>query len=271
VGSLIAGGLVTLAGPTEGGGGAFSGYGIAALAGALAAIGYLIAVAVLVDEGDRPARASERPAPVRQQVAEIFATARTELMESVAVRVVVITGIALGMSFTAVELLWQPHLADLLSDPDTHGVTFGALAAGSMFAAAAGAAVSPRLKRGVGLRSGYVFTLVLGAVCVALLGAPDSVAMFIPIYLVAYLSMGLADPLHFELLNDAVGATARATLISAEALATQGGALVANLAVGALASSQGTAFVWALAGTLLAITTLAVAVPLYRTARTARA
>jgi MFS family permease len=192
-------------------------------------------------------------------------------MSSVAVRVVVITGIALGMSFTAVELLWQPHLADLLSDPDTHGVAFGALAAGSMFAAAAGAAVSPRLRRGVGLRSGYVFALVLGAVCVTLLGAPDSVAMFVPIYLVAYLSMGLADPLHFELLNDAVGATARATLISAEALATQGGALVANLAVGALASSQGTAFVWALAGTLLTITTLAVAVPLYRTARTARA
>jgi MFS family permease len=271
VGSLIAGGLVTLAGPAEGGGGAFSGYGIAALAGALAAIGYLIAVAVLVDEGDRPARASERPAPVRQQVAEIFATARSELIESVAVRVVVITGVALGMSFTAVELLWQPRLADLLSDPDTHGVAFGALAAGSMFAAAAGAAVSPRLRQSVGLRSGYVFALVLGALCVALLGAPDSVATFVPLYLVAYLSMGLADPLHFELLNDAVGATARATLISAEALATQGGALVANLAVGALASSQGTAFVWALAGTLLAITTLAVAVPLYRTARTARA
>ena len=271
VGSLIAGGLVTLAGPTEGGGGAFSGYGIAALAGALAAIGYLIAVAALVDEGDRAARRPGRPAPVRQQVAEIFATARDELMGSVAVRVVVVTGIALGMSFTAVELLWQPHLADLLSDPDTHGLAFGALGAGSMFAAAAGAALSPRLRGRVGLRSGYVVALVVGAVCVALLGAPDSVALFAPIYLVAYLSLGVADPLHFELLNDAVGATARATLISAEALATQAGALVANLAVGALASSNGTAFVWALAGTLLAITTLAVAVPLYRTVRTARA
>jgi MFS family permease len=271
VGSLIAGGLVTLAGPADGGGGAFSGYGIAALAGALAAIGYLIAVAALVDEGDRRARAPERPAPVRRRVAEIFATARDELMSSVAVRVVVVTGVALGMSFTAVELLWQPHLADLLSDPDTHGVAFGALAAGSMFAAAAGAAASPRLRRGVGLRSGYLLALLLGALSVALLGAPDSVAMFIPIYLVAYLSLGLADPLHFELLNDAVGATARATLISAEALATQGGALAANLAVGALASSEGSTFVWALAGALLTLTTLAVAVPLYRTPRTARA
>ena len=118
VGSLIGGGLVTLAGPAHAGGGAFSGYGIAALAGALAAIGYLIAVAVLVDEGDRRTRAPGRPTG-RRQVAEIVATARDEFMGSVAVRVVVVTGVALGMSFTAVELLWQPHLADLLSEPDT--------------------------------------------------------------------------------------------------------------------------------------------------------
>ena len=271
VGSILAGGLVSLAGPAQGGGGAFSGYGIAALAGALAAVGYLVAVALLVDGGDRRARAPGRPVPVRKRVAEIFATARDELMASVAVRVVFVTGLALGMTFTAVELLWQPHLAGLLTDPDTHGVAFGALAAASMFAAAVGAAVSPRLKRRAGLRSGYLLALVVGAVCVALMGAPETVAMFVPLYLVAYLTMGLADPLHYELLNDAVGPTARATLISGEALATQGGALVANLAVGVLASNHGAAFVWALAGTFLTLTTLAVAVPLYRTARTARA
>jgi MFS family permease len=271
VGSLIAGGLVTLAGPAHGGGGAFSGYGIAALAGALAAVGYLIAIAVLVDEGDRRARAPGRVAPVRQRVADIFATARAEFTGSVTVRIVVVTGVAIGVSFTAVELLWQPHLADLISDRDTHGVAFGALAAGSMLAAAVGAWLSPRLKRRAGLRPGYLLALGLGGLSVSVLGAPAAVAMFVPLYLLAYLSIGLTDPLHFELLNDAVGPTARATLISAEALATQGGALVANLAVGALASTQGTAFVWALAGTLLTVTTLAVAVPLYRTARTAAA
>jgi MFS family permease len=208
---------------------------------------------------------------VRRQVAHIFATARDEFTGSVTVRVVVVTGIALGMSFTAVELLWQPHLADLISDRDTHGVAFGALAAGSMLLAAVGAWLSPRVRSRAGLRSGYLLALLLGAVCVVLLGVPATVALFVPLYLIAYLSLGLIDPLHFELLNDAVGATARATLISAEALATQGGALVANLAVGALAAAHGTAFVWAIAGTLLTFTTLAVAVPLYRTARTAAA
>src|SRR4051794_8925207 len=193
VGSLIAGGLVTLAGPAHGGGGAFSGYGIAAIAGALAAVAYLVAVAVLVDEDDRSARAQERPAPVRQRVREIVSTARHEFMSSVAVRVVVVTGVAIGTSYTSVELLWQPHLADLLSDPDTRGVAFGALAAASMFVAAAGSALSPRLRRGAGLRAGYLLALSLGAVSVALLGLPATVAVFIPLYLLAYLSLGLTD------------------------------------------------------------------------------
>ena len=51
-------------------------------------------------------------------------------MGSVVVRVVVVTAVALGMSFTAVELLWQPRLADLLNNSKAHGVAFGALAAG---------------------------------------------------------------------------------------------------------------------------------------------
>ena len=142
------------------------------------------------------------------------------------------------MSFTAVELLWQPHLADLLSDPEHPRCGIRRARRRRRCSPRPWAAVSPRLRRSAGLRSGYLLALTLGALSVTLLGAPASVAMFILLYLLAYLSMGLADPMHFELLNDSVGPTARATLISAEALATQAGALVANLAVGALASSR---------------------------------
>jgi hypothetical protein len=83
--------------------------------------------------------------------------------------------------------------------------------------------------------------------------------------------MGINEPMHYELLNDAVGPTARATLLSAEALALQGGALVANLAVGALASAHGAPLVWLVAGVLLGVTVLAVARSLYRAPRTAPA
>lgn len=269
-GALAGGGLVTLAGPGDADG-ALSGYGVAALAGALAAVAYLVAVAVLVQERRDHAHVAGARASIARRAALTFATARDEFLGSVVVRLVVVTGVALGMSFTAVELLWQPRLADLLSESGTQGVVFGALAASSMLAVALGAALSERVNRRLGLRLGYLVALGFGALCVTLLGAPVTPVAFALVYLLAYFGMGVADPMHFELLNDAVGSTARATLISAEALAAQGGALVANLGVGALAASHGPGLAWALAGSLLALTTLAVAVPLYRTARTVRA
>ena len=286
LGALVSGGLVTIAG-TGDGAGALSGYGVAALAGALAALAYLAAVAALVHERPRGLSApgardsmgsgagqldvAGARESIGRRAATIFATARDEFAGSVTVRVVVVTGIALGMSFTAVELLWQPRLAELLGESDSNGVVFGALAAASMLAVALGAAASERVNRRIGLRLGYLLALGFAAIWVALLGAPVGPVAFAVVYLLAYLGMGLAEPMHFELLNEDVGPTARATLISAEALAAQGGALVANLGVGALAASHGPGLPWAIAGTLLTLTTLAVALPLYRTARTARA
>jgi Major Facilitator Superfamily len=270
LGALVGGGLVTLAGAGDGDG-ALSGYGVAALAGALAAVAYLVAVAVLVKERREHAHPSGARASIGRRAALTFATARDEFLGSAVVRLVVVTGVALGTSFTAVELLWQPRLADLLSEPGSHGVVFGALAAGSMLAVALGAGLSERVNHRLGLRLGYLLALGFGAVCITLLGAPVTPVAFALVYLLAYFGMGVAEPMHFELLNDAVGSTARATLISAEALAAQGGALVANLGVGALAAAHGTGLAWALAGSLLTLTTLAVAVPLYRTARTVRA
>ena len=267
LGALVAGGLVSIAGSGDG---ALSGYGVAALAGALAAVAYLVAIAVLVRESHENRRAADAGASIGRRAAVVFATARREFAESVVVRVVVITGVALGMSFTAVELLWQPRLADLLSDSGSHGFAFGGLGAAAMVAVAIGAALSVRLNRRLGVRVGYLLALAFAAVCVALLGAPQSVAGFVLVYLLAYFGMGLAEPMHFELLNDAVGATARATLISAESLATQAGALVANLSVGVLASSRGPALAWALAGTLLTVTALAVALPLLGAPRRVR-
>ena len=264
LGALVGGGLVTIAGPADADTGALSGYGIAALAGAVTAVAYLVAVATLVDEPSRRELSGDPSAHIGRRAAEILATARREVAESVEVRVVVATGIAMGTSFTAVELLWQPRLADLLSGANAGGLVFGALAAASMFAVAVGAGASPRVNRRLGLRLAYLLALGFAAVCVTFLGAPESVLPFAILYLLAYFGLGVAEPMHFELLNDAVGPTARATLISAESLGTQAGALVANVCVGLLASLHGPGAAWAVAGALLALTTIAVAQPLRR-------
>jgi MFS family permease len=266
VGALLGGALVSLADPSSVADGALSGYGLAALVGALAALVYLGAVAALVHEPARSGALHDAGHSMSRRVRMVFATARAEAAASITVRVILTTAAAFGFAMSAVELLWQPHLADLIGSGQRHGFAFGTLAAGSMLAVAIGAAASPRLRRGLGLRNGYLAVIGLVALSTALLGQPDVAPAFIALYLITYLSYGLVDPMHAELLNDAVGPDARATLISGESLAAQGGALGANLTVGALAAAQGTATAWLVAGVLLGVVGALVAGPLRRAA-----
>lgn len=264
LGALGGGALVSLAEPSNVAAGALSGYGLAALVGAGVALVYLGAVASLVHEPARTAPLHDTGHTIAQRIRAVLATARAEAAASITVRVIFATAIAFGFAMSAVELLWQPHLADLVGGGRHRGFEFGALAAGSMLAVAVGAGTSPRLRRGLGLRLGYLAALGLVAVCTALLGEAETTAGFVVLYLATYLSYGFVEPMHVELLNEAVGSDARATLISGESLAAQGGALVANLSVGALAAAEGTATAWAAAGALLALTGLLVAAPLRR-------
>jgi MFS family permease len=264
-GALAGGALVSISDGTDAAGGGFAGYGLAAIAASASALVYLLAVAALVHETAPATRAYETGVKVRTRVRKVAATARAEAAASVTVRVILVTAVAFGMSLTAVELLWQPRLAELLRSEGTDGFAFGALAAGSMLAVALGAAaVGPIARRRLRVRTVYLTALVVTAACIAALGAPDGSVAFALLYLLVYLSIGAAEPLHSELLNEAVGSEARATLISADALAAQGGALVANLGAGVLAAAEGTATAWALAAAVLAATVAIVAVPLLR-------
>jgi sugar phosphate permease len=264
LGALSGGALVSISDPSNVAAGALSGYGLAALAGSGVALVYLAAVAALVHETPRAGALHDAGHGIVQRVRLVFATARAEAAASLTVRVILTTGAAFGFALSAVELLWQPHLADLIGRSRDHGFAFGAIAAGSMVAVAVGAAASPSLRHRLGLRVGYLAALGLVALCTALLGEPGPAALFVALYLITYLSYGLVEPMHVELLNDAVGSDARATLISGESLAAQGGALVANLGVGVLAAAEGTATAWAVAGALLAVVGVLVAAPLRR-------
>src|SRR5215207_1914021 len=257
LGALTGGALVSITDPSNVAAGALAGYGLAALVGAGA-------VAALVHEPPRSTALHDAGQGIARRVRVVFATAREEATASVTVRVILTIAVAFGFAMSAVELLWQPHLADLLGSGRRHGFAFGALAAAAMLAVAVGAGVSPRARRRLGLRVGYLVALGLVAGCTALLGEPGAAALFVALYLLTYLSYGLVEPMHAELLNEAVGSDARATLISGESLAAQGGALVANLTVGALAAAEGTTTAWAAAGAVLAVTGVLVAAPLRR-------
>jgi hypothetical protein len=253
-GALVGGAVVAISGD----------YGAVAGIAAVAALVYLAAVALLVRDEPRHHTDGDLRRTIGRRTVEILAVARADAAASAVVRIVFLTGAAIGASLTAAELLWQPRLGELLDSGESGGFVFGALAAASMAVVALGASLSPRAQRGLGLGNAYLGALAATAVAIALLGVPQSAWAFAAVYLLAYFGLGACEPMHFQLLNDAVGSTARATLISAEGLATQSGALLANVGVGALAASQGAGAAWAVAGCLLGLTAAAVAIPLRR-------
>ncbi|HET8820937.1 MAG TPA: MFS transporter [Thermoleophilaceae bacterium] len=249
LGSLAGGGIVTV-----------SNYTYTGLAASAAALVYLVAVAWLVRETHPPAHEHRAGARMRARVRSVVGTARAEARASVTVRMVLVAAVAFGMSLASVELLWQPRLGELLATDGSHGVAFGALAAGSMLVVAIGAAaVGPRMRRRVSVSTVYLGSLLVTAVCIAALGLPSGAALFAVVYLLVYLGAGAAEPLHSELLNEAVGSEARATMISADALSAQCGALVANLGGGLLASAASPGTAWVVAGGVVVLTVAYVA------------
>ena len=143
LGALAGGALVSIADPSNVADGAFAGYGLAALVGAGAALVYLGAVATLVHEPPRTRTLHDAGHGIARRVRMVFATARAEAAASVTVRVIFATAVAFGFAMSAVELLWQPHLADLLGSGGAMASRSARSPRASMLAVALGAAASP--------------------------------------------------------------------------------------------------------------------------------
>ena len=227
------------------------------LAGAALALVYFGAIAAYVVEPSR-----ERTTAWTAVAGEAMRVARSGLgaaRRSHTVRRLLVIAAVIGLGLSTVELLWQPHLEDLLGH-DASGSTplFGALVAASMLAVAAGAWLSPRMTGDRGPRTTYPAAMVLLAVTLAVLGGAQEIVLFCVVYVLYYAALGFADPLHFELLHDAIVGPARATVVSAEALTSQIGAVGGNLVLVPLAAATSisvaltTCAVAALGGALLA-------------------
>jgi hypothetical protein len=226
------------------------------------ALAYGVAVAVLVRE---PPRRRERAglAAAGHELRAVAVEASGYARSSRAVRRLLVVSAIAGLSFTAVELLWQPRLADLAGGAADQTVLFGAVSAAVWLALALGSALSPLAARVRGVRWGYAGTVAASALLLAALAAAGSPLMFVVLYVLVYAAGGVAEPLHLELLHESVGAKARATVLSAESLATQLGGAVANLGLSRLADGRGIGAAWAVAAAaLFAAALVARAVPL---------
>ncbi|MDQ5808677.1 MAG: hypothetical protein M3320_08385, partial [Actinomycetota bacterium] len=140
------------------------------------------------------------------------------------------------------------------------GPLFGLLTAATMLTYAAGSVVSPRVGRTLGKRRAYGATFVVIAGALAALAVAPNAVTFCLAHLAYFAMLGVCDPLHFEVLHDAVDGSTRATVVSAESLASQAGGLGGNFGLVPLAGAAGIGVAWGVAaGVALVAAVLAAA------------
>ena len=233
------------------------------LLAAVVGIGQVAAVALLVHEV-RPARGA---AALRRSVAAVpgvIAEALRLVRRSRAVAALIGIEALWGVGLVAVEVGWQPRLADLLGGAADATEVFGVTSAGIWGASAAGSALVPLLVRRLGgdaAVAGLVAKLLQGATLVGLALAGGPLPMILALGLF-YVGNGAAAPVHNGLLHRQVGPGARTTLLSVNSLTGQGGGMVGTVAFGALAAAAGIPPGW-----IAAAAVMAVSGPLYLLAR----
>ena len=220
------------------------------LAGAaLAALVYVVVLAALVAETPRPRESGARAiaAETRALTRAGFGVARRS--RNVRLLLGVIGAIGIVMSMT--EVLWPTRLNELLdTDATAASPLFGLLAAASLAAFAVGSAVSPRVARRTSKRTAYAGSYVALAGALVLLGAVASTAPFCAAFLAYFAAIGVAEPLHYEALHDATGASTRATVVSIDGLVGQAGGLGGNVALVPLAAAAGFGVAWGAAAAI---------------------
>jgi MFS family permease len=227
------------------------------VAAALAALAYVVALLWLVAEPPRR-RAAGWTAGARDTLAltrEGIGVARRS--RNVRLLLGVILGLGLVMSTT--EVLWPRRLNDLVAGAAADSAPlFGLLAAASMAAFSAGSALSARIARRAGRRRTFAGAYVVLGAMLVLLGTVSAAVPFCAAFLVYFSAIGVADPLHYETLHDAVAGSTRATVVSADGLTSQIGGLGGNLLLVPLAGAAGIGVAWG-AAALIAVGAAALA------------
>lgn len=265
-GSLAGGGLVALGPLTLGPLGEVDPLTLPLFASLILEVVHLVAVAGLMTE-------PRRDGPQRPSRAALHDALRsTPQVVSQAVRL--IRGNRILLAVISVELLWgfggtayetfaPARLAEVVGDTDSAASLLGPTHAVAWLLFAAGATAAPALTRWLGgAYAAAALRIVQGMTVVGIAIAAGPIGV-IAAFLLTLTAHGAANPVHAALLHrTVVGPTHRATVVSANSMTAQTGAMAGGIALGALADAT-TLTTAILAGALI----LAAAAPLYLPAR----
>ncbi len=255
-GGSLAGGLIPklLPGLAVGGDAILTELTVPVLAALIVGTLHLLATIALVTEQVEGRRLDN----LRDSISEVPIVVREGLRIAVrqpVVRALFLAMVTVGVMIQSIEALWQPRFADLLDGAAGNTELFGFLATAAFLTAAAGSALSPWLSRRLGRRDALLTAGVHVAGGVALLGlaAVGGFASSALLYTSVYVFVGIAGPLHNEMLHKQVSSEQRSTILSLDSLALQLGALVGTLTLPALAEAAGIPLAWTVAAAVFII------------------
>lgn len=210
---------------------------------------------------------TERDTPVRPSTGELIDVIRSTIRSiraSTILAALIAVELFWGMGLSALETLSPPKLAATVADSDTAAAILGPAATGAWLAAAAGAALAPRLAGRVGTaRAAMLLHALQGLTLVAMAFVTGPLGV-IAFYVLAFGAHGAINPLYQSLLHRQTESAHRTTTVSATSMAAQAGNAIGMVVLGAIATTAGVDLALIVAAAALMVT-----VPLYLPARRA--
>ena len=224
----------------------------------------MVAVAALVDEarpgrGRRAARVAvlEVPAVVREAVGVVR---RSTLLTAL-----VIAELLWGFGMVAFETFLPPRLAEVGGGADRAAAMLGPVLTAAWVLSAVGSGIAPLLVRRLGSGpAGFALRLAHGSTVLAMAVAVGPGGLVVA-FRCTYWVHGATNTVHYAMVHRAVDSRHRATVVSANSMASQIGGAASGIALGALADATTVA-----TAMLVAAAALASAAPLYLAGRRSR-
>lgn len=230
------------------GGGNLDGVVLVALA---AQVVHVVAASFLLDETEL-----KRTAGTSTRV--VFREARSVIGRTRDLRLLMGTGVGVGIALTSVEILFQPRFDDLVVG-DAAPALLGLILAASFAAAAAGSAMVPRIRSRSTVPVGRLLFGVTGLqfACFVTMAGTDSPWITALGMLLLYGLLGVVHPVVSGVLHENTPSQARTTIVSARSATLQTGGLVGSLTLPVVAASSSIPVAWLLAGIVIGLVGLA--------------
>jgi hypothetical protein len=226
-----------------------------ALAGAAAAVILLVVVVFALPE---PAHARRSLSSVLREVPATVLSGVRMAAGGPVLRRLMAAAAAGGVLLMTIELLTPGRMAELAGTAEEGSLAYAVVAALGFAASAAGTAFAPRLARMAGGSAhGAMAGTALAALSVGALaataglgGVPGLVAAGLA-YVVLFAGFSAAGLLSLEMTHNAVSSAQRTTVTSTSSLSLQSGGLLANSALGVLATAAGPDAAWSVAAAVV--------------------